>query len=92
MRKLWRRIRFILNVRRFGPFLWEYFTSPAVPARAKLTSALLAAGYLLFPFDVIPDVFVTFGLFDDLAVLAFVLQRIVRTAPPHLRRKYGLPE
>mgnify|MGYP001253800204 CR=1 FL=1 len=92
MRRWWRRIRFMLNVRQFIPFLWDFFTSSAVPARAKLISALLAAGYVLFPFDVIPDVFLYLGLFDDLAVLTFVLQRIIRMAPPHLKQKYGILE
>lgn len=90
MGKVIRRLRFILNIRLFLPFLFEFFTSKTVTTSKKLLSLFLVIGYLLFPFDVIPDFLTFFGLVDDLAVLTFVLQRIVKIAPQELKDKYGL--
>lgn len=92
MTRLWRRLKFILNVRQFIPFLLEYFTSPLVPFSTKLISILFVVGYFLFPFDVIPDFLIAIGLVDDLAVLTFILQQIVKMAPESLRIKYGFPD
>ena len=90
MRKFVRRIRFMFNIRRFIPFLFEFFTTHAVPVRSKLLSIALLVGYILFPFDLIPDFLTMFGLLDDVAVLTFVMQRIVSISPQHLKEKYGL--
>ncbi|MFT9846812.1 YkvA family protein [Aneurinibacillus sp. REN35] len=92
MRKFINRLRFILNVRRFIPFLGAFFTSREVPIKKKVVSVLLLAGYIVFPFDLIPDFLTFFGIVDDLAVLTFVLQRIVRMSPQHLKDKYGALE
>lgn len=89
---MWRRIRFILNVRQFLPFLWEFFTSASVPVRTKLVSLLLVLVYFWLPFDAVPDFLVLFGIVDDAAVLTFILQRIVKLAPPDMKRKYGFAE
>jgi len=92
MRKFFRRLRFILNIKRFLPFLFEFFTSKGIPMRKKLFSILLLIGYILFPFDVIPDFLTFFGILDDLTVLTFVMQKIVQMSPQHLKDKYGLME
>ncbi|MBN6188988.1 DUF1232 domain-containing protein [Aneurinibacillus sp. BA2021] len=92
MRKFMNRLRFMLNVRRFLPFLAAFFASREVPVKKKVVSVLLLIGYIVFPFDLIPDFFTFFGMIDDLAVLTFVLQRIVRMSPQHLKDKYGALE
>ncbi|WP_047153864.1 YkvA family protein [Aneurinibacillus tyrosinisolvens] len=92
MGKFTRRLRFILNVKRFLPFLFEFFTSKRVPMRKKLFSSLLVIGYFLFPFDAIPDFLAFFGILDDVAVLTFVLQRIVKISPKELKDKYDIKE
>lgn len=92
MGKLFRRIRFILKINRFLPFLFEFFTSKDIPIRKKLLSLLLVVGYILFPFDVIPDFLVFFGILDDLAILTFVLQQIVKMSPQSLKDKYNVKE
>jgi uncharacterized membrane protein YkvA (DUF1232 family) len=44
----------------------------------------------VFPFDIIPDWLGLFGVIDDVAVLLFILQQIVKMAPSHLKNKYGI--
>ncbi|WP_440604531.1 YkvA family protein [Bacillus sp. GB_SG_008] len=92
MRKLWKRIRLIFQVRKFIPFLCEFFTSKDVEFKKKVLSILFLCGYVMFPFDIIPDFLLFFGVLDDVAVILFILQRIVKMAPFHLQDKYGLVE
>jgi uncharacterized membrane protein YkvA (DUF1232 family) len=90
MLKLISRLKFILNIPRFIPFLIDFFRSAEVPASRKILSILFIVGYGLFPFDLIPDFFLGLGILDDLAVLGFVLQQLVKLAPESLREKYKL--
>jgi uncharacterized membrane protein YkvA (DUF1232 family) len=90
MRKLLKRVRFIFKIRRFIPFLVEFFRSKEVPSAKKLISFLLVVGYMLFPFDVIPDFFGFFGIVDDVTIFLFILQQIVKMAPADLKNKYGV--
>ncbi|MGG2093599.1 DUF1232 domain-containing protein [Bacillus sp. S13(2024)] len=92
MRKLWKRIRLIFQVRKFIPFLFEFFTSKDVEFKKKVLSILFLCGYVMFPFDIIPDFLLFFGVLDDVAVILFILQCIVKMAPVHLQDKYGLAE
>jgi uncharacterized membrane protein YkvA (DUF1232 family) len=90
MSKFIRRIRFMLNVRKFVPFLIAYFKSTEVSVSKKLTSVLLVVSYFIFPFDLIPDFLMIFGIIDDVAVLTFVMSRIVKTAPQYLKDQFEL--
>lgn len=88
--RFFRRIRFILNIKKFIPFLFDFFKSPSVPPSRKVLSLALMFGYFLFPFDAVPDFLVLLGIVDDVAVIGFVLQLIVKMAPQELKAKYGL--
>ncbi|ERI07898.1 YkvA family protein [Aneurinibacillus aneurinilyticus] len=90
MRRFLQRVRFIFNVRKFIPFLFRFFASKEVSMQKKLLSCLLLIGYIVFPFDLIPDFFVFFGMLDDVAVFMFVLQQMVKMAPPQLKEQYGI--
>lgn len=57
-----------------------------VPALTKLIP-LLSVGYLLFPIDVLPDVFVGLGQLDDLAVMMLGLRFFLELAPPEVVRE-----
>ena len=52
---------------------------PAVPRRSRVTLWLLV-GYLLLPFDLVPDFVPVLGYADDAIVVAVALRRVVRTA------------
>ncbi|MED4878048.1 YkvA family protein [Anoxybacillus geothermalis] len=90
MRKWWKRLRFIVHVRRFLPFLFEFFVSHEVPMRKKLFSVGLLLLYIALPLDLIPDWLALFGLIDDLAVFLFILQQVIKMAPVSLKEKSGV--
>ncbi|UOY92014.1 DUF1232 domain-containing protein [Ectobacillus sp. JY-23] len=90
MRKLWKRFRFIFNIRKFIPFLKDFFVSKEVPTSKKLISVGLLGLYMVLPLDLIPDFLVFFGILDDVTVFMFVLQYIVKMAPPSMRERYDM--
>ncbi|WP_093107955.1 YkvA family protein [Salimicrobium album] len=88
--KMWRRIRFLFNFRKSIPFLLSFFRSGEVRGAKKAGALLFAMLYFLFPWDVIPDFLIFFGVIDDVTVLTFILQRIVQMAPASLKEEYKL--
>ncbi|WP_459500391.1 YkvA family protein [Bacillus sp. C1] len=90
MKKFINRFRFMLHFRRFGPFLYEFFLSKEVAVQKKVVSIAILIGYVMFPLDLIPDFLPFFGVLDDITVVLFILQRIVKMAPPHLQEKYNV--
>ncbi len=56
---------------------------------SKREKALIigALGYLISPFDVIPDAYPIVGLSDDMAVLLFVLRRVWTNIDPDIQLK-----
>lgn len=57
-----------------------------VPVLTKLIP-LLSVGYLFFPADVLPDIFVGLGQLDDLAVVMLGLRFFLELAPPEVVRE-----
>ncbi|KGX86589.1 YkvA family protein [Pontibacillus litoralis] len=92
MRKVWKRLRFVFNVRKSIPFLFAFFRSYEVGRSKKWLAAFFLFGYFVLPFDAIPDIFGVIGLIDDIAVFTFVLQRIVKMAPPSLRKLFNVDD
>ncbi|ASS87892.1 hypothetical protein GLN3_13250 [Geobacillus lituanicus] len=90
MRKWWRRLRLVVHVRRFLPFLVEFFASREVSMRKKAFSVGLFLLYMVLPFDLIPDWLALFGFIDDFTVLMFILQQVIKMAPISLKEKYNL--
>ncbi|CDQ21539.1 Protein of unknown function [Halobacillus karajensis] len=88
MIRLWRRIKFLFNVRKSVPFLVQFFKSREVSKSKKWVSVLLLLAYLLFPWDVIPDFLVFLGLVDDLAVFTYIMQWMIKMAPEELKQEY----
>jgi uncharacterized membrane protein YkvA (DUF1232 family) len=90
MAKFLKRIRFLFNIRRSVPFLVAFFKSSSVKGTKKLLSVALIIGYILLPFDIIPDWLVIFGIVDDIAVFTLILQQIIKMAPDELKDKYDV--
>jgi uncharacterized membrane protein YkvA (DUF1232 family) len=90
MKKFFKRIRLVFKVKKFVPFLIEFFTSRIVPLRQKIISAGLIVGYFLLPFDIIPDFLTLIGVVDDVGVLLIILQQIIKMAPLELKDKHRL--
>ncbi len=90
MKKFFRRLRLVFKVKKFIPFLIEFFTSGSVPFKQKILSAGLILGYPLLPFDLIPDFLTLIGVVDDVGVLLILFQQIIKMAPAELREKHKL--
>ncbi|MBT2681031.1 DUF1232 domain-containing protein [Bacillus sp. ISL-35] len=90
MKKFFKRIRLVFKVKKFVPFLIEFFTTGSVPVKQKIISAGLIIGYFLLPFDIIPDFLTLIGIVDDVGVLLIVFQQIIKMAPAELREKHKL--
>ncbi|QFT91112.1 hypothetical protein FIU87_20890 [Bacillus sp. THAF10] len=90
MRKVLKRLRFVFTFWRFIPFLVDYFRSREVSGTKKITGFVLLLGYVVFPFDLIPDYVLLFGAVDDIVIITFVLERLVKMAPASLKEKYKL--
>ncbi|MCM3618191.1 DUF1232 domain-containing protein [Sutcliffiella horikoshii] len=90
MIKILRRLKFVFTFWRFIPFLIDYFRSREVSGMKKVAGVLLLAAYVVFPFDLIPDYLLFFGLLDDVVIVTFVLERMVKMAPFSLKEKHKL--
>ncbi len=53
---------------------------PAVPALPKAVPAL-AAAYLIWPIDLLPDIFPLLGQLDDLGIVVLALELFLRLCP-----------
>lgn len=92
MARILSRLRFVFNLKRFFPFLIDFFRSSEVSTGKKVVSVGLIVGYLILPFDVIPDFLIVLGFVDDIVVLTFMLQQIVKMAPASIKEKHQLEE
>lgn len=90
MWRFFRRLRFIFTFWRFIPFLLDYFRSVEVSGTKKIMGVLLLLIYVIFPFDLIPDYLLFFGVLDDIMIVTFVLERMVKMAPVSLKEKHKL--
>ncbi|WP_018932024.1 YkvA family protein [Gracilibacillus lacisalsi] len=88
--RFFRRFKFLFKFRKSFPFFKEFYLSKEVKLTAKLASLILIIGYIIFPFDVIPDYLLVLGLFDDVMVATLILQQMVKMAPDSLRKKYDI--
>ncbi|UOQ49145.1 DUF1232 domain-containing protein [Gracilibacillus caseinilyticus] len=84
------RLKFLVKFRKSLPFLKEFFLSKEVSLLVKLASVLLMVGYIVFPFDLIPDYLLVFGVLDDVMIVGLILQQMIKMAPESLRAKYDL--
>ncbi|HVF19603.1 MAG TPA: YkvA family protein [Mycobacteriales bacterium] len=75
----------------FGPDVARLFRDVArderVPRRVKVEVGL-AAGYLVMPFDVIPDFIPGIGQLDDVAIVAWAVRRLLLGAGEPVLREH----
>jgi uncharacterized membrane protein YkvA (DUF1232 family) len=90
--KFFKRLRFVLKFWKSIPFVVEFFFSREVEASKKVLSVLLILTYIFFPFDLIPDFIYLLGIFDDIVITGFIMERMVKWAPERLKDKYRLHE
>ncbi|HWO78728.1 MAG TPA: DUF1232 domain-containing protein [Bacillus sp. (in: firmicutes)] len=90
MTRFLRRMKFVFTFWKSLPFIGEFFLSKEVETKKKVMSLALILGYALFPFDLIPDFLVLFGIVDDTVIIAFIIERMIKWAPDSLKEKYRL--
>jgi uncharacterized membrane protein YkvA (DUF1232 family) len=90
--KFFKRLRFVFKFWKSIPFVVEFFLSREVEAYKKVLSVLLILTYIFFPFDLIPDFIYLLGIFDDIVITSFIMERMVKWAPETLKDKYRLHE
>jgi len=74
----------LTEVVRNARLAWRLFRDPRVSGATKLIIPGLAAAYLLFPMDLLPDVLPGLGQLDDLALIALGIKLFVDTCPKWL--------
>lgn len=83
----WEKLRSVpVEVVRRALTLYAIFADASTPAwaRALVVAALV---YLINPLDMLPDTLPGVGLVDDMAVLAFALERLSRFVTPAVRAR-----
>jgi len=90
--KFFKRLRFVFEFWKSIPFVVDFFLSREVEAFKKILSILLILTYIFFPFDLIPDFIYLLGIFDDIVITSFIMERMVMWAPETLKNKYRLDD
>jgi uncharacterized membrane protein YkvA (DUF1232 family) len=83
-------MKFVLKFWKSLPFIKDFFFSGEVESHKKALSLLLILTYAFFPFDLIPDFFYLFGIVDDVVIIGFIIERMVKWAPEALKKKHHL--
>jgi uncharacterized membrane protein YkvA (DUF1232 family) len=67
---------------RNAKLVWRLLKDPRVSPAIKLTVPALAAIYLIWPIDLLPDVLLGLGQLDDLAILLLGVRLFIELCPP----------
>lgn len=68
--------------------VWRLFNDPRVATTTKLILPGLAAAYLLWPADLMPDILPALGQLDDLAIIALAVKLFVDLCPSDIVRQH----
>lgn len=68
--------------------VWRLLSDNRIATLTKLTIPGLAAAYLLWPADLLPDVFLGLGQLDDLALLALAVKVFIDLCPADIVRQH----
>ena len=80
-------VAWVQEAMRQARLAWRLFWDERVPIWTKMIPPA-ALAYVLFPFDIIPDVALGLGQLDDLAVLLLGLKLFIELAPPDVVREH----
>lgn len=78
----------LAEIARNVQLVWRLLKDSRVSTWAKLAIPGLAALYLLWPVDLLPDVLPVLGQMDDLALLALAVKLFIDLCPPDLVRQH----
>ena len=77
----------VLLAPNLAKLLFRLLRDPRVPKKRRLAMAV-AGVYVASPIDLIPDAIPVLGSIDDLLVLAFAIDYLLRVSPPELVDEY----
>lgn len=80
-------VAWIRDVVRQARLAWRLFWDRRVPLWTKLIP-LLALAYIIFPADILPDLALGFGKFDDIAILLIGVKLFIELSPPDVVREH----
>ncbi len=75
-----------------GKLAWKLFRDPNVSPWVRFGLPITALVYLLFPFDILPDVMPVLGQVDDVAVIMLLAQLLITLAPDNIVAMYRQAE
>ena len=80
-------ISWLQELLRQAKLAWALFFDPRVAWTTKLIPPLVL-GYVIFPFDFIPDLGLGLGQLDDIAVLLLGTKLFIELCPPEVVREH----
>ncbi len=79
--------QFFRQLPNFAKLYWRLFRDSRTPLRAKAI-IIVAALYLVSPFDLIPDFIYFLGVLDDLAIAWAALRWFIYLCPPDVVQEH----
>ncbi|MFZ7102604.1 MAG: YkvA family protein [Peptococcaceae bacterium] len=87
-KSLLKRIAFLVNLPQSLPLAWKLLKDRRLPLANKLFFTGLSLAYLIFPYDLIPDIPIL-GQLDDFTVFMFLFNWFLNKVPSEILQEYG---
>ena len=71
-----RLLKFIYHLPSFVKLFWRLLKDPRVPAYKKalpIIAGIICLGYVILPFDILPDPYPILGHIDDMTFVLFIM-------------------
>ncbi|KMK75598.1 YkvA family protein [Alkalihalobacillus pseudalcaliphilus] len=78
MKRFFKRLLFLLTFWRSIPKIVRFYRMKEIKLSTKVIYTIAIIGYLALPFDLIPDFIVGLGFVDDVFIVGFLLDRMIR--------------
>lgn len=82
------KVNLLGEIARNARLVWRLLGDPRVATTTKLVLPGLAAAYLLWPADLLPDIIPALGQLDDLAIIALAVKLFVDLCPSDIVRQH----
>jgi uncharacterized membrane protein YkvA (DUF1232 family) len=83
----WQLLQFLRHLPNFARLYWRLVRDPRVSFWPK-AMLVLAIGYVIMPFDIIPDLAPLLGQIDDLVLLIAACRLFIQWCPPAVVREH----